>query len=118
MRMAHPASVDPLEIALSQAPAQIYKAPMPPLTELDIRRKKALFRAQRRGFRELDLVFAGFADAHLEKLDALELAAFEALLDVPDWDIFGWIMGHEPVPALHDHGVFARLAAYRTNLSL
>jgi succinate dehydrogenase flavin-adding protein (antitoxin of CptAB toxin-antitoxin module) len=30
-------------------------------TDIATRRKKALFRAQRRGFKELDLIFAAFA---------------------------------------------------------
>ena len=88
------------------------------LTEIEIRRKKALFRAQRRGFRELDLIFAAFADAHLARLDANHLSRFEALLSVPDWQIFGWIMGHEMVPSAYDDDVFAQLCSYRDNLNL
>jgi succinate dehydrogenase flavin-adding protein (antitoxin of CptAB toxin-antitoxin module) len=41
---------------------------------------------------------------------------FEALLSVPDWQMFDWIMGHVPVPRSHNHDVFARLCAYRQNL--
>ena len=67
---------------------------MSELNEIEIRRKKALFRAQRRGFRELDLIFSAFVDAHLEELDESGLERLEALLLVPDWRIFGWIMGH------------------------
>ena len=68
---------------------------MTELTDIEIRRKKALFRAQRRGFRELD--------------------RFEALLSVPDWQMFDWVMGHVAVPRAYDHEVFARLCAYRNN---
>lgn len=85
-------------------------------TDIEIRRRKARFRAQRRGFREVDLVFSAFAEVHLESLDNDELAQFEALLKVADWQVYGWFMGHEPIPAEHDHAVFARLCAYRENL--
>ena len=85
-------------------------------SDIVIRRKKALFRAQRRGFRELDLIFAAFADAHLDNLSEEQLDRFEDLLAVPDWQMFDWIMGHVPVPQTHDHEVFARLRAYRPNL--
>ena len=91
---------------------------MTQLTDIEVRRKKALFRAQRRGFRELDLIFAVFADSHLRRLGPVELERFEALLSVPDWQIFGWIMGHEAVPAAYDDDVFGRLRSYRTNLNL
>ena len=90
---------------------------MPHIDPIESRRKKALFRAQRRGFRELDLIFAAFAAAHLDSLDDAELTRFEALLSIPDWQIFDWIMGHEPVPSAYDHGVFARLCSYRANLN-
>ena len=89
---------------------------MTALTEIQIRRKKALFRAQRRGFRELDLIFGAFADAHLMTLEAPELDRFEALLSVPDWQMFDWIMGHVAVPRAFDDEIFARLCAYRNNL--
>jgi antitoxin CptB len=86
-------------------------------TEIEIRRKKALFRAQRRGFRELDLIFAAFADAHLATLDAAELDRFEALLSVPDWQLYDWVMGHQPVPRRYDDDqIFLRLCDYRKNL--
>ena len=86
---------------------------MAELDPIEIRRKKALFRAQRRGFKELDLMFAAFAETHLSTLEEPDLSQFEALLSVPDWQMFGWILGHEPVPAAHDHSVFARLCDYR-----
>jgi antitoxin CptB len=89
---------------------------MTQIVDIEVRRKKALFRAQRRGFRELDLVFAAFAETHLERLDGLELEQFEGLLSVPDWQIYGWIVGHEAVPDPYDHDVFALLRDYRANL--
>jgi antitoxin CptB len=85
-------------------------------TDLAARRRKLLFRAQRRGFRELDLIFGAFADAYLAGLSEQELDRFEALLAVPDWQIYGWIVGQDTVPAAFDDGVFARLRAYRDNL--
>lgn len=85
-------------------------------TDIEIRRRKAKFRALRRGFREVDLVFGAFVEAHLETLDPGELTQFEALLRVPDREVFAWFMGHKPVPPEYDHAVFARLCAYRENL--
>ena len=86
-------------------------------SDLDTWRRKLLFRAQRRGFREVDLIFGAFAEANLARLSEPELARFEALLAVPDWEIYGWLVGQQPVPPEHDDAVFARLRAYRDNLS-
>ena len=50
---------------------------------LDERRRRILFRAWRRGVREMDLIMGRFADAHLPTMNDDELAEFERLLDVP-----------------------------------
>lgn len=75
------------------------------------RRARLHFRAQRRGFKEVDLIFGAFARLHLAALTEAELDAFEALLDAPDQDVFDWLQDHVPVPAAHDTPVFTRLKA-------
>jgi antitoxin CptB len=76
---------------------------------LDARRRRILFRAWRRGLREMDLVMGHFADAELAGMAGAELEAFERLLDAPDPWVLAWITGEEPVPAEHDTPLFARL---------
>lgn len=75
------------------------------------RRKRLLFRAQRRGFKEVDLIFGFYAEANLARLSAAELDQFEALLQAPDQDVYAWLRGHTPVPAEYDNPVFAGLLA-------
>jgi antitoxin CptB len=75
------------------------------------RRARLRFRAQRRGFKEVDLIFGAFAEVHLMDLSETELDQFEALLGVPDQTVFGWLKGAEPVPRQFDTSVFARLKA-------
>jgi antitoxin CptB len=73
------------------------------------RRKRLLFRAQRRGFKEVDLIFGAYADACLAGLDEAGLDQFEALLTAPDQDVYAWLRGAAPVPVDHDNDVFAGL---------
>lgn len=75
------------------------------------RRKRLLFRAQRRGFKEVDLIFGQYAEAHLPRLDEAGLDQFEALLTAPDQDVYAWLRGAEPVPPGYDNPVFAGLKA-------
>ena len=75
------------------------------------RRKRFLFRAQRRGFKEVDLIFGAYAEAELTRLDAAGLDQFEALLAAPDQDVYAWLRGALPVPAEYDNPVFAGLKA-------
>jgi antitoxin CptB len=76
---------------------------------LDARRRRILFRAWRRGMREMDLVMGQFADAQLPALSEAELDEFERLLEAPDPSVLAWITGEEPVPAHYDTPLFARL---------
>src|SRR5437899_12200847 len=69
---------------------------------LDERRRRILFRAWRRGLREMDLVMGRFADAHLTAMNESELSEFERLLDVPDPQALAWITGEEAPPAEFD----------------
>jgi antitoxin CptB len=75
------------------------------------RRKRLLFRAQRRGFKEVDLIFGAYAERHLAGLDATGLDQFEALLAAPDQEVYAWLRGAQSVPAAHDNPVFAGLKA-------
>ena len=77
----------------------------------EIRRKRLSFRAARRGFKEADAIFGAFAERELPGLDESQLEAFEALLNVPDQDVYDWLRGHAPVPPAHDTPVFERLRA-------
>jgi antitoxin CptB len=76
---------------------------------LDARRRRILFRAWRRGIREMDLVMGEFADARLAGMTEAELDAFEQLLDAPDPAALAWITGEEPVPAEFDTPLLAQL---------
>ncbi|BBE71249.1 succinate dehydrogenase assembly factor 2 [Oharaeibacter diazotrophicus] len=80
--------------------------------DLDVRRRKALYHAWHRGTRELDLLLGRFADAEIAALSEAELGEFEALMEVPDRELFGWILGREPIPAERDGGVLARIVEY------
>lgn len=78
----------------------------------DIRTKRILVRAWRRGIREMDLILGPFADRHVAAMSSEEIDQFEALLDVPDQDIYDWLMGRSPVPADYDTPMMARLKAF------
>ena len=73
------------------------------------RRKRLLFRAQRRGFKEVDLIFGAYAEEALWTLDEAGLDQFEALLTAPDQEVYAWLRGAAPVPGEYDNPVFAGL---------
>ena len=64
----------------------------------ETRRKRLLFRSRHRGTKEMDILLGGFAEANLARFSAEELDQFERLLEVADDDLYGWVMGRQPVP--------------------
>jgi len=63
------------------------------------RLRKLSFRAWRRGFKEADIILGNFADDYLDSMSDADLDTFEVLLEVPDHDLYGWIIEREPAPA-------------------
>ncbi|MEZ5892281.1 MAG: succinate dehydrogenase assembly factor 2 [Parvularculaceae bacterium] len=61
--------------------------------DLDARRKRILYRASYRGFKEADLVIGGFAKAYIAELSEDDLDAFEALLEQNDRELYAWVRG-------------------------
>ncbi len=82
---------------------------------LDARRRRALFRSWHRGMREMDILMGRFADAQLAELSDAELGDFEALMEAPDRDIFGWLTGEVDIPPAYDTPVFRKILAFHTH---
>ncbi|HEY8571412.1 succinate dehydrogenase assembly factor 2 [Phenylobacterium sp.] len=78
----------------------------------DARLKKLRFRAWRRGFREADLILGPFADKHVATFGPDQLDAFEALLEVPDQDLYSWIVGTAPTPPEFEGQIINSIKAF------
>lgn len=73
------------------------------------RLKKLWFRAWRRGFREADLILGPYADKHLARMTPEELDLFEALLETPDQDLYGYLIKRTQAPLPLDHAVMHQI---------
>lgn len=63
-----------------------------PLSELDVRRRRAAWRATHRGTKELDILIGTYATARLQSMAGSELDLFEGFLDVADTDLQSWLI--------------------------
>lgn len=82
----------------------------------DERRKRLLYRANYRGFKEADILLGGFAKAYINDLSDTDLDAFEHLLTAKDHDIYAWITGAQALPEAYNTPLFARLKDWRPEL--
>ncbi len=60
--------------------------------DLDTRRRRAGYRANYRGTKEMDWLLGRFADARVTSMATADLELFEALLTLPDPDLQNWIL--------------------------
>jgi antitoxin CptB len=83
--------------------------------DLDVRRRRVLFRSWHRGLREMDLIMGRFADAEIGTLSAADLEEFERLIEVPDADLLRWITGEAATPENYDSSVLRRLKSFHSH---
>ena len=77
-----------------------------------VRRKRLIYQANYRGFKEADLLLGGFAKTYMDTMTADEVTQFEDLLTAKDHDIYDWVTGRLPVPANFDTPILKRLRAF------
>ncbi len=79
---------------------------------IETRRKKLLYQASYRGFKEADLLIGGFAKAHLSSMSEAELDEFEALLNCNDRELYAWATGDAAPPAEYQGPALEKLQAF------
>ena len=79
----------------------------------DARKKKAIWRAEHRGIREMDLLMGSFARRHVSSMDEASLQEFEALIDVADLELYNWLLDRAETPAAYRTATFARFKQHR-----
>ncbi|MEM6649822.1 MAG: succinate dehydrogenase assembly factor 2 [Pseudomonadota bacterium] len=75
-------------------------------------RKRLLYRAMHRGFKEADIIVGRFAEQHLGAMSDAEEAEFERLLEVPDQDLYAWIIGRQPAPDNYQGPILEKMQAF------
>ncbi|WP_334148434.1 succinate dehydrogenase assembly factor 2 [Hyphomicrobium sp.] len=76
--------------------------------DIEVRRRRAAWRAAHRGTKELDLLVGRFAEARLPGMAAADLERFERFLAVTDPEIQAWLLGP---PSGGAEGEFADVVA-------
>ena len=80
--------------------------------DLEMRRRRCLFRATHRGTKEMDWLLGRYAEARLAEVDGAGLTFWEALVLVPDPQIHDWIMGVEAVEDVRTRAVIEAIRAF------
>jgi antitoxin CptB len=84
---------------------------------LESRRKRLLWRATRRGIKEMDIIVGGFAEQSLGAMTAAEMDDFERVLDIPDQDLLSYATGQVDVPGALRSAMLSAVLAFRPAVS-
>ena len=82
-------------------------------SELELRRKRLLYRSIYRGNKENDILLGQFARAHIAGFDSGQLDQYERLLTAGDNDIYDWVALKVEPPRHMDTPILRRLMAFR-----
>lgn len=65
--------------------------------DLDVRRKRAAYRAAHRGTKEMDALVGRYAEAKLASMDGEQLTEFERFLAIAEPTLQAWLFANESV---------------------
>ena len=65
---------------------------------LEIKRKRLLFRSKHRGTKEMDILLGSFYEENMHGFREEELAEIESILELPDDDLYAWSVERQTVP--------------------
>jgi antitoxin CptB len=82
------------------------------LDQLDARRRRAGFRANHRGTKEMDWLLGKYADAKLFEMAGADLDLFETLIQLPDPDLQAWILEPAAIAGSEFAPLIARMRAF------
>mmetsp|Transcript_10679 Transcript_10679/g.16359 ORF Transcript_10679/g.16359 Transcript_10679/m.16359 type:complete len:197 (-) Transcript_10679:1635-2225(-) len=87
--------------------------------ELDVRRKRLVYRAKQRGWLEVDLLLGTWANENVSRLSASELDEFEAFVNMETIDIYNIVTLRMDIPedlkTVSGDGIVERIQAWARN---
>ncbi|WP_019218647.1 succinate dehydrogenase assembly factor 2 [Bartonella florencae] len=86
--------------------------------QLDVRRRRLIFRAWHRGIREMDLILGHYVDAHIVEMSDKTISELEYIMSFDDRDLLKWVTGEISPPPEVDSPLFRDIINYHVCISL
>ncbi|WP_236870196.1 FAD assembly factor SdhE [Candidatus Bandiella numerosa] len=75
-------------------------------------KKKLLYQSTHRGCKELDIILGSFAEKFLMNLESESIKQYEELLQVPDNDIYNWVIEKSIPPKRYDTKLLSSIISF------
>ena len=83
------------------------------MKNIDKLKKKILYRSERRGTKEMDLLLGNFVKKYINYLNESELCELESLLNMNDEVLYKWYLGNEKTMLFPENSITKKLKEFK-----
>ena len=83
------------------------------MKNIDNLKKKILYRSERRGTKEMDLLLSNFVKKYVNSLNESELCELELLLNIDDEVLYKWYLNNEKSTLIPENNVTKKLKEFK-----
>ena len=80
---------------------------------INILKKKIIYRSKHRGTKEMDLLLSNFVKKYVNSLDENELFELESLLNIDDDVLYKWYLNNEKSALIPENNVTTKLKEFK-----
>ena len=83
------------------------------MKNIDILKKKILYRSEHRGTKEMDLLLGNFVKKYVNSLNESELFDLESLLNIDDEVLYRWYLSNKRTTLVPENSVTKKLKKFK-----
>ena len=83
------------------------------MDNLNILKKKILYRSEHRGTKEMDLILSNFVKKYINSLNESELCELELLLNIDDEVLYKWYLNNEKTTSIPENSITKKLKEFK-----
>ena len=83
------------------------------MKNIDNLKKKILYRSERRGTKEMDLLLSNFVKRYVNFLNEGELYELESLLNIDDEVLYKWYLNNERTTLIPENSITKKLKEFK-----
>ena len=83
------------------------------MKNIDNLKKKILYRSERRGTKEMDLLLSHFVKRYVNFLNESELYELESLLNIDDEVLYKWYLSNEKTTLIPENSITKKLKEFK-----
>jgi len=83
------------------------------MRNINILKKKILYRSKHRGTKEMDLLLSNFVKKYVNSLNESELCELELLLNIDDEVLYKWYLNNEKTTLVPENSITEKLKEFK-----